>query len=69
MKYATYHSLDKQRVLVTGGGTGIGAAMVAAFAGQGAQVYFIDIAVDAARALWPRVSMPRRCHRCSCIAT
>jgi NAD(P)-dependent dehydrogenase (short-subunit alcohol dehydrogenase family) len=51
MKYATYHSLAKQRVLITGGGTGIGAAMVAAFAGQGAQVFFIDIAVDASREL------------------
>ena len=51
MKYATYHSLANQRVLITGGGTGIGAAMVAAFAGQGAQVFFIDIAVDASREL------------------
>ena len=51
MKYATYHSLANARVLITGGGTGIGAAIVAAFAGQGAQVYFIDIAADASQAL------------------
>jgi len=38
-------------VLVSGGGSGIGAAMVTLFAAQGAKVAFIDIADDASRAL------------------
>ncbi len=41
---ATYPSLRGQRVFVTGGGTGIGAAIVTAFAEQGAQVAFVDVA-------------------------
>ena len=41
---ATYPSLRGQRVFITGGGTGIGAAIVEAFAEQGAQVAFVDLA-------------------------
>jgi NAD(P)-dependent dehydrogenase (short-subunit alcohol dehydrogenase family) len=41
---ATYPSLQGKRVFVTGGGTGIGAAIVTAFAQQGAQVAFVDMA-------------------------
>jgi NAD(P)-dependent dehydrogenase (short-subunit alcohol dehydrogenase family) len=41
---ATYPSLQGKRVFVTGGGTGIGAAIVRAFAQQGAQVAFVDMA-------------------------
>jgi NAD(P)-dependent dehydrogenase (short-subunit alcohol dehydrogenase family) len=41
---AVFPSLRGQRVFVTGGGTGIGAAIVAAFAEQGAQVAFVDVA-------------------------
>ena len=36
MAYATYPSLADKRVLITGGGTGIGAAIVDAFVKQGA---------------------------------
>lgn len=43
---ATFPSLRGQRVFITGGGTGIGAAMVQAFAEQGAQVAFVDFAAD-----------------------
>lgn len=43
-KLATFPSLRGQRVFITGGGTGIGAAMVTAFAEQGAQVAFVDLA-------------------------
>lgn len=51
MVYATYPSLAQKRVVITGGGTGIGAAIVDAFVKQGAQVFFIDIAADASREL------------------
>jgi len=36
--FATYPSLAGRRVFITGGATGIGAAMVAAFSEQGAIV-------------------------------
>jgi D-xylose 1-dehydrogenase len=48
---AQYPSLRGQRVFVTGGGTGIGAAIVAAFAQQGAQVAFVDMAEQESAAL------------------
>lgn len=51
MHYATYPSLAQKRVVITGGGTGIGAAMVDAFARQGAKVFFLDIADEASMAL------------------
>ncbi len=38
-----YHSLEGRSVLITGGASGIGGAMVEAFAAQGARVSFIDI--------------------------
>lgn len=43
-------------VLVTGGGSGIGAALTEAFADQGARVAIIDIAEDESRALAARLS-------------
>ncbi len=51
MVHATYPDLANKRVLITGGGTGIGAGIVDAFVKQGAQVFFIDIAVDASKEL------------------
>jgi NAD(P)-dependent dehydrogenase (short-subunit alcohol dehydrogenase family) len=43
MSSAVYPSLKGKRVVVTGGGSGIGAGIVAAFVRQGAEVHFLDI--------------------------
>ena len=43
-KLAIFPSLKGKRIFITGGGTGIGAAIVTAFAEQGAQVAFVDVA-------------------------
>jgi NAD(P)-dependent dehydrogenase (short-subunit alcohol dehydrogenase family) len=43
MSSAIYPSLKGKRVIVTGGSTGIGAALVTAFARQGAAVTFLDV--------------------------
>lgn len=52
MTHAIYPSLKDKRVLITGGGSGIGAGFVEAFARQGAKVHLIDIAdADAAELL------------------
>ena len=51
LQYATYPDLSGKCVVVTGGGSGIGAEMVRAFALQGAKVFFLDIADEAARVL------------------
>lgn len=48
---ARYPSLQGKSVFITGGGTGIGAAMVSAFAEQGARVAFVDVAAEPSQAL------------------
>ncbi len=53
---ARFPSLDGKRVFISGGGSGIGAALVSAFAEQGATVSFVDIAVDAGNALCDRLA-------------
>ncbi len=53
---ANYPSLQGKRVFVTGGGTGIGEAIVQAFVEQGAVVAFVDIAREASEALCARLA-------------
>jgi len=55
-KMASYPSLQGRRVFVTGGGTGIGEAIVTAFVEQGAVVAFVDIAQDASEALCAKLA-------------
>ena len=51
MRFATYPSLAERGVLITGGGSGIGASLVEHFVEQGANVAFLDIAEESSRDL------------------
>lgn len=51
MSGAVYPSLRDRLVVVTGGGTGIGAALTEGFARQGARVVFLDVAEEPSKAL------------------
>ena len=51
MDFASYPSLASKTVFVTGGGSGIGADIVSAFASQGARVAFADRDVASSTAL------------------
>ena len=60
-----YRSLAGKAVLITGGASGIGAAMTQAFASQGARVDFLDIDDEAAAALSAELSgKPVRYQHC-----
>lgn len=64
---AVYPSLKGKRVAITGGGSGIGAGLVAAFAGQGAEVHFLDVLTEESEALVEALAMsptPPRFHHC-----
>lgn len=55
MPSAEFHDLDGAAVLITGGGSGIGAAVTAGFVRQRARVAFIDVAEAASVALCDRI--------------
>lgn len=59
MTTPTYPDLDGRGVIVTGGASGIGAAIVEAFVHQGAQVGFLDFDKDASTALVASLRTPR----------
>ncbi len=63
MTFATYPSLADSVVFITGGGSGIGAAMVGAFAENGARVAFVDIDVAASEALARQLAGARHAPR------
>ena len=65
-EYANYPSLRDRGVLVTGGATGIGAAIVEHFAAQGARVGFIDL--DAAAAERLLAGLGSAAERCRFVA-
>jgi NAD(P)-dependent dehydrogenase (short-subunit alcohol dehydrogenase family) len=58
--FASYPSLRDRSVLITGGGSGIGAAVVEEFAMQGARVAFLDIAIDCSNELVAKLT--GSCH-------
>lgn len=57
---ATFSDLMDASVLITGGGTGIGAALTEGFVAQGAKVAFIDIAEAASKTLAERLAIGSR---------
>jgi len=63
MIYATYPDLPGKRVVITGGGSGIGAALVEAFVQQGSEVIFLDIQDQPAQALAERLAGAARAPR------
>jgi D-xylose 1-dehydrogenase len=67
MPHTVYPSLRNKRVVVTGGGSSIGAAIVERFAQQGAHVAFLDIAQAESRELEKRLAdnpTPPRYYPC-----
>ncbi|WP_148252016.1 SDR family NAD(P)-dependent oxidoreductase [Aidingimonas lacisalsi] len=64
MSSAIYPSLADKRVVITGGGSGIGAGLVEAFVKQGAEVHFIDVLQDDAQALVDRLDGKPIFHEC-----
>jgi NAD(P)-dependent dehydrogenase (short-subunit alcohol dehydrogenase family) len=62
MQGAIYPSLKERTVLVTGGGSGIGEAIVRQFVGQGSRVGFIDVDVKASNQLLASLPAQANAH-------
>src|SRR5262249_60170146 len=62
MQGAIYPSLKDRTVLVTGGGSGIGEAIVRQFVGQGSRVGFIDIDAKASKELLASLPAEAKVH-------
>jgi NAD(P)-dependent dehydrogenase (short-subunit alcohol dehydrogenase family) len=60
LSHARYPSLHDRVVFITGGGSGIGAAMVEAFVAQGSNVAFVDVAKDESLRLVERAAGPQK---------
>lgn len=60
----TYRSLNDKRVIISGGGSGIGAELVKAFVAQGAHVAFLDIDAAAGSALVESLGAQARFFTC-----
>lgn len=60
--YASYPSLRDRVVLVTGGGSGIGASIVENFALQGSKVAFLDVSIEPSLQLVEDLA-PRAAHK------
>jgi NAD(P)-dependent dehydrogenase (short-subunit alcohol dehydrogenase family) len=60
LPHARYPSLHDRVVFITGGGSGIGAAMVEAFVAQGSNVAFVDIAKDESLKVVERAVGPQK---------
>lgn len=54
--FATYPSLRNRVVIVTGGASGLGEAIVEAFTANGARVAFLDVQIEAAQKLATRLA-------------
>ena len=64
MGTAIYSGLEGKRVVVTGGGSGIGAALVEAFAEQKGDVHFLDICAEESQTLVERLGSHVTFHHC-----
>lgn len=62
MEAAIFPSLKDRTVLVTGGGSGIGEAIVRRFVGQGSRVGFIDVDVEASKQLLASLPADANAH-------
>jgi NAD(P)-dependent dehydrogenase (short-subunit alcohol dehydrogenase family) len=60
VSHARYPSLHDRVVFITGGGSGIGATMVEAFAAQGANVAFVDIDTEGSAKVVERAGAGRQ---------